>query len=268
MNPRPDLTPLDRSQRTRTLGIAHRGASAYAPENSMDAFAKAAEMGADMIEVDVRLTRDGVPVVIHDEAMRRTYNINRMVADLSLDDLRRMIPTEQVPVPTFTQVARVCADLKIGLYIDLKALDSIAGLSIINSIDKYGLLDYCIAGSFRPDWVAEIKKFEPRLKTSILFGSTALDPVLLAQAVHCDYVHPCWENAAQQPHKLLTAEWMERVRRANLGVVCWHEERPDEIAALATIGVDAICSDTPDVLMSILTNPQPTTPPTLELEHD
>ena len=255
MNTRTRPTSLERSQRTRPLGIAHRGASAYAPENSVGAFAKAAEMGADMVEVDVRLTRDGVPVVIHDESLQRIYTINRMVADLSLDDLRRMIPASHEPIPTFTQVARICADLNLGLYIDLKVLDSIAGLSIINSLDKYGLLDYSILGSFRPDWAAEVKKFEPRLRTAILFGSTSLDPVLLAQAVHCDYVHPCWENAAPQPHKLLTAAWMERVRGANLGVVCWHEERPDEITALSKLGVDAICSDTPDVLMSILTKP-------------
>jgi glycerophosphoryl diester phosphodiesterase len=247
--------PLARSQRTRTLGIAHRGASAYAPENSGAAFAAAATMGADMIEVDVRLTRDGVPVVIHDESLKRTYGIDRTVASLSLDELRALVElAKHEPVPTFTQVAHMCADLGLGLYVDLKALDSISGLSIIHSIEKYGMLDYSIVGAFHPDWVAEIKRFEPRVKTSILFGSTSVDPVLLAQAVHCDYVHPCWENAAQKPHTLLTPAWLERVHKANLGVVCWHEERPDEIAALSQLGVDAICSDAPDVLMSILKN--------------
>jgi glycerophosphoryl diester phosphodiesterase len=84
--------------------------------------------------------------------------------------------------------------------------------------------------------------------TSILFGSVALDPVGLAQAIHVDYVHPCWEGRAPQPHTLLTPEWVERVHGAGLGIVCWHTEDPAEIAALREAGVEAICSDTPDRL--------------------
>ena len=53
---------------------------------------------------------------------------------------------------------------------------------------------------------------------------------------------------APQPHRLLTADWLRQVREAGLGIICWHEERPDEIAALYDLGVDAICSDTPDRL--------------------
>ena len=96
--------------------------------------------------------------------------------------------------------------------------------------------------------VADLKTIEPRLMTSILFGAVNLDPVGLAQAIHADYVHPCWERRAPQPHTLLTPEWVARVHGAGLGIVCWHEERPDEIAALRALGVDAICSDTPDRL--------------------
>jgi glycerophosphoryl diester phosphodiesterase len=84
--------------------------------------------------------------------------------------------------------------------------------------------------------------------TSILFSAVELDPVGLARSIHADYVHPCWERRAAQPHTLLTPDWVERVHDAGLGIVCWHEERPEEIAALRALGVDAICSDTPDRL--------------------
>ena len=104
-------------------------------------------------------------------------------------------------------------------------------------------------GSFRPDYLADIKAARPDARTSILFGAVDIDPVKLAQSIKADYVHPCWENRAEQPHRLLTPDWIDAVRKANLGIVCWHEERPLEIAALQALGVDAICSDKPELLL-------------------
>src|SRR5262249_34964987 len=111
--------------------------------------------------------------------------------------------------------------------------------------------DQTIFGSTSPDWLADIRASVPRALTSILFHSVNLDPVSLARAIRCDYVHPCWENAVPEPHKLLTPDWLERVRAAGLGIVCWHEERLAEIDALYRLGADAICSDTPDLLFKV-----------------
>ena len=228
--------------------IAHRGASAYAPENSLDAFQKAAEMGSDLVEVDIRVTADGVPVITHDNTLRRVYGVDGVVSELTLARLREITPEDMAPVPTFEQVAEVCASLGMGLYLDIKDFSAEAGTQILATLKRTGLLNFCIAGSFRLDLIAEIKAVEPRLHTSILFSAVNVDPVGLAQAIHADYVHPCWERRAPQPHTLLSPEWVARVHDAGLGIVCWHEERPDEIAALRALGVDAICSDTPDLL--------------------
>jgi glycerophosphoryl diester phosphodiesterase len=97
--------------------------------------------------------------------------------------------------------------------------------------------------------LAEIKAQEPRLPTAVLFGSVHVDPVALAQAAKAQYVHPGWEMQAVEPHKLLTPEWIARVRAAGLGIIAWHEERPEEIAALRNLGVDGICSNAPDLLL-------------------
>ncbi|HVU13872.1 MAG TPA: glycerophosphodiester phosphodiesterase family protein [Phototrophicaceae bacterium] len=229
--------------------IAHRGASAYAPENSLDAFRTAAAMDADMVEIDIRVTADGVPVVSHDSTLRRLYGVDGVIAEKTLAELRALTPAGVAPIPTFDDVAQVCAGLEIGLYLDIKDFDDErARASVFHSISRYGLLDMCIAGSFDLSLIADIKAIEPRMLTSILFGATTVDPVGLAQAIRADYVHPCWEGRAAQPHTLFTPEWIKRVHAAGLGIVCWHEERPDEIAALRALGVDAICSDTPDRL--------------------
>ena len=81
-----------------------------------------------------------------------------------------------------------------------------------------------------------------------MFGAPQVDPVALAQAVGASFVHPCWENVTAHPHQLLTPEWLQRVRDARLGIITWHEERPEEIAALRRLGVDGICSNTPELL--------------------
>jgi glycerophosphoryl diester phosphodiesterase len=233
----------------RVLRIAHRGASAYAQENSLTAFQKAAEMLGDMVEVDIRVTADQTPVVTHDSNLRRLFGIDTSIGDLTFEQLRAATPPGLEPIHSFEEVAVACADLELGLYLDIKDLSPAAGESVFASLKKHDLTRYTIFGSFRPDWLAEIKATYPSVSTSILFSSTHLEPMLLARAISCDYVHPCWENAAPEPHTLLTCDWIRRVREAELGIVCWHEERPSEIAALQALGVDAICSDMPELLI-------------------
>jgi glycerophosphoryl diester phosphodiesterase len=228
--------------------IAHRGASAYAPENSLEAFSKAAEMGADMVEIDIRVTVDGVPVVSHDSTLKRVFGVDGVIAEKTLAELHALTPPGVEPIPTFDDVAHACSMREVGLYLDIKDYNDDMGAKVLKSLDRYGLLNYSIAGSFDLDTLVYLKALEPKLMTSILFGAVKLDPVGLAQAIGADYVHPCWERHSAQPHTLLTPEWVKRVHDAGYGIVCWHEERPEEIAALRALGVDAICSDTPDRL--------------------
>jgi glycerophosphoryl diester phosphodiesterase len=105
-----------------------------------------------------------------------------------------------------------------------------------------------VVGSFNPDAIAEFKALAPQVETSILFGSTHIDAIQLARSLKASYVHPCWERLPN-PSSLLTSEWIARVRQADLGIICWHEERPAEIAALQQVGIDGICSDAPELLL-------------------
>ena len=119
---------------------------------------------------------------------------------------------------------------------------------MLATLREIGFAGHCIIGSFRPDWLAEVKAAAPQVVTSVLFSALNVDPVRLAQAVGANFVHPCWERYPH-PSSLLTPEWVARVRGADLGIVCWHEERPEEIAGLARVGVDGICSDAPELLI-------------------
>ncbi|MCY4538671.1 MAG: glycerophosphodiester phosphodiesterase family protein [Chloroflexi bacterium] len=232
----------------RVLRIAHRGASAYSRENSTEALRAAAELGADMVEIDIRATADEAPVVIHDSGLRRVYGIDGSVSDFSMNELRRM-DTARGKIISFEEAAGLCRRLGLGLYLDLKELKPRSLPSLLETLDEYHYLQDTIFGSFRPDFLAHIKAERVDAQTSILFNAVNVDPVKLAQSIEADYVHPCWESRAAQPHRLLTPEWIAAVREADLGIVCWHEERPEEVAALKALGVDAICSDKPEILV-------------------
>ena len=234
-------------EQRRVLRIAHRGASAYALENSLESIRVAANLGADMVEIDIRATADGFPIVIHDSSLKRTHGIDGNISDFSMDELRNMTANKG-QIISFDQAVSLCRELGMGLYLDIKQLKTDAAIAMFEILDRQHYLGHTVFGSFRPDYLADIKAARPDATTSILFGAVHLDAIKLAQSIGADYVHPCWENRARQPHKLLTADWVAAVHKANLGIVCWHEERPSEIAALKALGIDAICSDMPELL--------------------
>lgn len=231
----------------RFLRIAHRGASDYAPENTLAAIVKSAELGADMVELDVHNSADGIPVIIHDEDLNRTTNGNGRVSQHSLSDLKKLDAGNGEFIPTLEEAIICCLDHGLGLYLELKSGSVVH--AVVELIQQHCLYDRTIVCSFRPDWLANVKALDQDIVTSVLFSSVNIDAVKLAQAVGAQYVHPAWESKVAEPHKLLTKEWMRDVRSAGLGIISWHEERPSEIAALRQLGVDGICSNAPDLLL-------------------
>ncbi|MFN2285872.1 MAG: glycerophosphodiester phosphodiesterase [Anaerolineae bacterium] len=229
----------------RFLRVGHRGARAHAPDNTLLSIRTAADLGADVVEFDVQRTADGHVVLAHDayliDSDRRAWPIRRS----TLEELRAIDLGQGERIPTFTEALQVCIEENLGAYIEIKDGGVVADVVKMLRDEKYG--GHCILGSFRPDWLATVKDIEPRLMTSILFNAPSVDAVKLAQSVGANFVHPCWERFPN-PSALLTPEWIARVRAADLGIVCWHEERPEEIAVLRQLGVDAICSDAPELL--------------------
>jgi glycerophosphoryl diester phosphodiesterase len=228
------------------LCIAHRGASAHAPENTLAAIAKAAELGADLVEVDLQASADGVLVVLHDPDLSRTTDGHGSVYAHTLAELKRLDAGGGERIPTAEEVIECCRAHGLGIYFELKI--GFAAAAIAALIRRHALHERVIVASFRPDWVADVHGCDAAITTSVLFGSVHVDPVALAHASHAAYVHPCWEHQAEQPHRLLTPAWLAAVRGAGLRVVSWHEERPEEIAALRRLGVDAICTNAPELL--------------------
>jgi glycerophosphoryl diester phosphodiesterase len=231
--------------------IAHRGASAYEPENTLRAFARAIEMGATLIELDVHLSRDGYPVVIHDADLSRTTTGTGRVSDLTLDEIQCFDAGRGEHVPTLAEVIDLMRG-KVQLYIELKGQQTPA--ATVATLQATNFIDQAIVGSFYP-WLPQKAKFlEPTLRTSVLVAwrDRQADFVDWALAVNADYVHLCWENGSSTPHQLLSADLITFIRRKGLEIVLWHEERPEELVELVQLDVYGICTNTPDVLAAIL----------------
>lgn len=231
--------------------IAHRGASAYEPENTLRAFERAIQMGATMLELDIHLSRDGYPIVIHDAEVSRTTNCKGQVSDMTLKQIKELDAGKGERVPTLTEVIDLARD-RAKLYIELKGQRT--PVPVVDALSSMAFMNQVIISSFYPWLIQKIKFLNPKIRTSLLIRSEdqEADFVEWALAVAADYVHPAWENEIPTPSKLLTPDMLINIRRQGLGLVIWQEDRPSELQELVKLGPDGICTNTPDVLAAIL----------------
>jgi glycerophosphoryl diester phosphodiesterase len=234
-----------------THNIAHRGASAYEPENTLRAFERAIAMGATMLELDVHLSADGYPVVIHDAELSRTTNGTGRVSERTLAEIRRLDAGLGERVPTLAEAVELARG-RAELYIELKGQRTPE--PVVAALRAARFLDGAVAASFYPWLPQKVKFLEPALRTSVLVRAADRQAEYLewALAIGADFVHPCWESAAPAPHRLLPPELVADIRWRGLGIIVWHEERPAELRELARLDVDGICTNTPDALAAIL----------------
>lgn len=231
--------------------IAHRGASAYEPDNTVRAFARAIEMRATLIELDVHLSRDGHLIVIHDADLSRTTSGTGWVSELTLDEIQRFDAGLGEHVPSLGEVIDLVRG-QVQLYIELKGQQTAA--AVVNTLQAKDFIDQAIVGSFYP-WLPQKAKFlEPALRTSVLIAwrDRQSDFVDWALSVNADFIHLCWEHGSATPHQLLGADLITSIRQQDLDIILWHEERPEELVELVQLDVYGICTNTPDVLAAIL----------------
>lgn len=217
----------------RPYSIAHRGASAYAPANTMAAFRKAAELGADMWEVDIRITADGVPVVHHDA----TLASGDVVCNMSREALRAQMPE----CPDLSEVVALAAELGAGIYADIK--DAAAAFPTLHVLQDRAITPVII-GAFSTKIVQMLKKAGSTYPISGLVPIGA-DPH--THAADAGVIHLCWEHMPA-PQETLTLEFFARAFRDGKQVVLWHEEDPVRMAAIRTKPVTGICSDMPELV--------------------
>lgn len=227
--------------------IGHRGDSQAAPENTMPAFASTAEAGAEYFEIDLRLSADGVPVVIHDKSVDRTTDGEGLVAELTIDELRSLdagswfAPSfAGTAIPTLDEVLAYAAAGDTGVVIEYKGAWSASEVAgTVDMIRDAGLEGEVITQSFSKKTVANISQVAPGLPVGWLTKTLDSSIVATAQKIGADAVNP----------NLASARGVDVAHRAGLGVFVWtHDDDPDW-AALTAMGVDGIITNRPAVLV-------------------
>lgn len=225
--------------------IAHRGASEEEPENTLRAFARAIELEADMVELDVHLSRDGHLVVIHDARVDKTTDGAGEVAALALAELRAFDAGKGERIPTLEEVFELVRG-RAAVYVELKGVGTSG--PAVQAVRRHGVEDEVIVGSFHPEMVLEAGARSSGIATSLLVGGAVEDPGAAARAARAAYVHLCWERRSANPAEFLTPPLIAGLRGAGLGIILWHEERLDVIEALRGLPVDGVCGNRPELL--------------------
>lgn len=234
--------------------IAHRGASGYAPENTMASFQMAQKLGSQGIELDVQLTKDGVPVVIHDELLDRTTNLCGQVSTYTWEELRQADAGSwmgeawrEEKVPALEEVL----DAFSGMFLNIELKNSVVshpGLEekVISLITRYCDLANVILSSFNPQSVQRIKQLAPEISTGFLYetepehtSAIGFAVELLADAVHPDY-------------QLLTEEKVYTFHEHGLLVNTWTVNDPEEMKKMVRMGVNGIITNYPDRLKELI----------------
>ncbi len=218
------------------LIIAHRGASAVAPENTIAAFEAAIAAGADGIEFDVRLSRDGVPVVIHDETLSRTHGMRRRVRDTTLKELNK------IDVPSVEQLFELFKSNKLILYLEMKDIRIELAEACCRLIHDHGLKDRVVFECFEHSALEAVKNIDPELKTAALFQPPSSFILKRAQAIGASEI--------ALHHRLTNKRLIEKARLANLKVVTWTVDNPAWVSRAKTHGIDALITNNPAALIT------------------
>ena len=238
------------------VNIAHRGASAVAPANTLAAFEKAVELGADGIEFDVHLSADGVPVVIHDFSVDSTTDGSGRVAEMTIVQLAQLdVGSYFDPafagerIPTLEAVLEAMGG-RLLLNIELKSTslrDKGLEQTVIAQIERHGLGTSVLFSSFNPFSLRRAKRIAPHIAVGLLYGPDL--PLPLRRA----WLAPLVPHEARHPeHTMVDAHYMAWARRRGYRVNTWTVDDPDEMHRLIGLGVDGIITNVPDVLRSIL----------------
>jgi len=240
----------------RPLNFAHRGASYEAPANTLAAFLLAVELGADGIELDVHLSKDGHVVVIHDFDVSATTDGQGLVCDKTLAELKELdagswfdpvfagqrIPTLQEVIDAVGRRLLLNIELKVRGWSD-------GGLAakVVQIVEESGLVDRVILSSFNPRVVWRAKLRNPKIATGLLYAQDK--PLFLRKAWSRRLLRP----TALHPHyAMVDSHYVWWANKQGYRVNVWTADEPGDMRRLMREGVDIIITNRPDLLRGVV----------------
>ena len=246
------MWPVD--EKSKVLNIAHRGASGVAPENTISAFKKAIDLGADMIELDVHQSKDGEVVVIHSKKLHHTTSGKGLVEDWTLKELKKFDAGSwfspefaDEKIPTLREVIEL-AKGKVGLNIEIKKGRKFypeIEEKIVKLLEEYDLIEPCIVSSFHIKYTKRIRELNPYIAIGKLLVLSVFSPkedILM----DVNAIHPYW--------LMVSKRLVEGAHRDHLRVNVWTVNNTNIMRRLIEIGVDGILTNYPERLNWVLSS--------------
>ncbi|RNC84697.1 MAG: hypothetical protein ED557_06885 [Balneola sp.] len=241
--------------------IAHRGASSYAPENTHSAFKLAIEMEAEMIELDVSISRDGIPVVVHDKTVDRTTSESGEVGSFTLDELKKMEVGSWFdkkfggePFPTLEEVlAYTKGRIAVNIEIKTEAVSDQAEGGVVDKsirlVREAGIENEVIFSSFDYRVMEHLEALAPEIPKAILYEKSQsgdLTPSELVEKYNVD--------AFNCSHRQLSEEWVQDLQSNKIPFFIYTVNDEELMRTVIKKGAAGIFSDKPDVLKQVVEN--------------
>ena len=234
---------------------AHRGASGYAPENTLEAFEKAAQMGAHGVELDIHISKDGELVVAHDERIDRVSNGTGLICEMTVNELKQFNFNKTHPeylwtsMPTLKEVFELLRPTGLSINIEMK--NSIIDYPSLEqkAIDlaaKEGMLDRVLFSSFNHHSLLRVKEINPGLPCGLLYEANLVNPWAYAVALGVDAIHPHYSEV------LVTRGECALAHQAGIAVNVWTVNEEADIKAVLAEGTDIVITNYPDIAIKCL----------------
>lgn len=233
--------------------IAHRGASAQYPENTLLAFRKAIEQGIDMLEFDVRCTADAHLIVMHDHTLERTTNGHGNVNDHNLEKIRQLDAGQGEKIPLLEEVIELARATNIRLCVELKNSTEDEELAlaeaVIRMLEATAFLSRAVVTSFSPKALLRAKAISPEV--SAMLDPTPQDGSLSPREI-CAQALRAGANSLCYDFRFLTPEIVRECQLTGLALWAWYPDEPADLERVIQLGVHGIMSNRPDVLNKVL----------------
>lgn len=222
--------------------IGHRGARGYEPENTLRSIRRAIQLGCHIVEVDVRMTRDGHLVLMHDETVDRTTDGTGRLRDMTLAEVRRLDAGLGERVPLLSEALELARSHGVEVIVEVKEPDTVN--KVVDVVRECGVVDKVIVASFHHPVVKEAVEAEPGLRGGVIFMCEPVDPAYVARSAGA--------SVLIANYRYVTSRMVRLAHEAGLEVYVWTVNTAREARLLAGLGVDGIASDKPDVVFKAL----------------
>jgi len=260
----PPTTPTPSVNTSNVLVIAHRGGAGLMPENTLASFKNGIALKSDFIEMDAHLSKDGVPVIIHDPTLERTTDGFGQISNFTLAQLqtynaaaKSLSISSKEQIPTFAQVLDLAkpANVKVEVEIKVPPQGRYQGIEqkMIDEIVAHDMTDRVQISSFNMDVIKEVKTLNPKIKTVALMSVEFFRTYdLNTPKTIVDHVTSLGAEIIAVNKDYLNAKLVQEARARKVTVEVWTVDNESDIKKFVAMGVDGIISNRPDKLKEVI----------------